>query len=217
MSLKVYTGVKFRTNKLEEALKQLKSIRHKALENMAKSLEGRNFYGLAEKMDKYVISKLKDYKEGKCTIDDVKYEMVYNLSCIGDNINECRTHMELDYPLHIMIYSYKGKLYGHYFGMDGYGNDELLKTVVDDYWYGDSGDPDPNIPTRQWNQRQKVWEGIFLNNYEEDGGTPTKIGVLFEITKWDWINYKDIPDEVVKKLLVYLERTEEKENKVEEK
>ena len=211
MSFNVYTGVKFRTNNLEEALDQLKSIRSKALKNMAKSLECRNFYGLAANMNKYLISKLEDYKNGKRSIESVKNEIVYNLSRIGDNINECRERIDLDYPFHIMIYPYKGKLYGNYYGMDAYGNDELLKTIVDDYWYGDSGDPDPNIPRRQWNQRQKVWESLFVDN-EEDDGVPTKIGVLFYIAKWEWLDYDDIPDSVVNDLLEYLKNKEEKQN-----
>lgn len=211
MSFNVYTGVKFRTTKLEEALDQLKTIRSKALKNMAKSLDCRNFYALAANMNKYLISKLEDYRAGKCSIDSVKYQIVYNLSRIGDNINECRVRMDLDYPFHIMIYPYKGKLYGNYYGMDAYGNDELLKTVVDDYWYGDSGDPDPDVPSCQWKQRQKVWEGIFDDN--EEDGVPTKIGVLFYIAKWEWIDYEDISDDVVNHLLEYLDR---KENKQEE-
>lgn len=214
MSFTVYTGIKFRTKSIEKALDQLKSIRKQALKNMANSLLDKNFYGLASKMSDYLKDDIRKYKANpsEMNLHSVKYEIVQDLHTIGDNTEKARLRGELDYPFEVMIYPYHGNLYGNYFGPEfGYGKDEnidLLMSIVDNYWYGDQGDPDPNLTSRQWNQRRKVWNGIF-DAYD----TPRQNGVSFMIAKWEWIDYKDIPDELVKKLSelpMFNENNEEK-------
>lgn len=198
MSFNVYTGIKFRTKNIETALTQLKSIRAQALKNMANSLLRGNFYGLASKMSKYLKEDIKKYKEDPSEMNllAVKLEIIQDLHRIGDNRENARLNCELDYPFEIIIYPYHKNLYGNYFGTQHCPeNEKLLTSVVDEYWYGDQGDPDPNIPTRQWNQRRKIWNGIYeVDNY------PTQIGVSFMIAKWDWLEYSDISDELVKRL-----------------
>lgn len=197
MSFNVYTGIKFRTKNIETALNQLKSIREQALKNMANSLLDWNFYGLASKMGDYLKKDIIRYKEDPSEMNllAVKFEIIRELHRIGDNTENARLRAELDYPFEVMIYPYHGNLYGNYFGISGQENIDLLMTIADDYWYGNSGDPDPKLTSRQWNQRSKVWNGIF-NEYNY----PRQIGVSFMIAKWEWIDYKDIPDELVEKL-----------------
>ena len=201
MSFNVYTGIKFRTKSIETALNQLKSIREQALKNMANSLLDHNFYGLASKMSDYLKDDIRKYKANPSEMNllAVKYEIVQDLHTIGDDTEKARLRGELDYPFEVMIYPYHGNLYGNYFGAEyGYGkndNVDLLMTIVDEYWYGDQGDPDPNLTSRQWNQRSKIWNGIF-----DEYNYPRQIGVSFMIAKWEWIDYKDIPDELVEKL-----------------
>ena len=201
MSFNVYTGIKFRTKSIETAVNQLKSIREQALKNMANSLLDKNFYGLASKMSDYLKDDIRRYKAEPTEMNllSVKHEIVCDLHQIGDNTENARLRGELDYPFEVMIYPYHGNLYGNYFGAEyGYGkneNAELLMTIVDEYWYGDSGDPDPNLSWRQWRQRSKVWNGIF-DAYD----SPRENGVSFMVAKWEWIDYNDIPDEVVEKL-----------------
>ena len=209
MSFTVYTGIKFRTKSIEKALDQLKSIRKQALKNMANSLLDKNFYGLASKMSDYLKDDIRKYKANPSEMNllSVKYEIVQDLHTIGDNTEKDRLRGELDYPFEVMIYPYHGNLYGNYFGRID-KNIDLLMTIVDDYWYGDQGDPDPNLTPRQWRQRSKVWNGIF-DAYD----TPRENGVSFMIAKWDWIDYEDIPDELVKKLAalpMFNENNEEK-------
>lgn len=202
MSFNVYTGIKFRTKSIEKALNQLKSIRKQALKNMANSLLNKNFYGLASKMSDYLKKDIIKYKNDPTEMNllAVKLEIVRDLHRIGDDTEKARLRGELDYPFEVMIYPYHGNLYGNYFGPEfGYGKDEnidLLMTIVDEYWYGDQSDPDPNLTSRQWRQRSKVWNGIF-DAYD----TPRQNGVSFMIAKWEWIDYKDIPDELLKKLV----------------
>lgn len=214
MSFNVYTGIKFRTKSIETAVNQLKSIREQALKNMANSLLDKNFYGLASKMSDYLKDDIRRYKAEPTEMNllRVKLEIVRDLHRIGDNTENARLRGELDYPFEVMIYPYHGNLYGNYFGAEyGYGkneNAELLMTIVDEYWYGDSGDPDPNLSWRQWAQRSKVWNGIF-DAYD----SPRENGVSFMVAKWEWIDYNDIPDEVVEKLaaLPCFNETENKE------
>ena len=202
MSFTVYTGIKFRTKSIEKALNQLKSIRKQALKNMANSLLDKNFYGLASKMSDYLKKDIIKYKNDPTEMNllAVKLEIARDLHRIGDDTEKARLRSELDYPFEVMIYPYHGNLYGNYFGAEyGYGkndNVDLLMTIVDEYWYGDQGDPDPNLTWRQWNQRSKVWNGIF-DAYD----TPRENGVSFMIAKWDWIDYQDIPDKLVEKLM----------------
>lgn len=198
MSFKVYTGIKFRTKNIETALNQLKSIREQALKNMANSLLNHNYIGLASKMTKYLKADLRKYKEDPSEMNllRVKLEIVRTLHRIGDNTEDARLRTELDYPFEVMIYPYHGNLYGNYFGAEfGSENERLLMTIVDDYWYGDQGDPDPKLTTRQWNQRSKIWNELF-----DVYNSPRQIGVSFMIAKWEWIDYKDIPDELIKRL-----------------
>lgn len=201
MSFTVYTGIKFRTKNIETALNQLKSIREQALKNMAKSLLHHNFIGLASKMSDYLKKDIIRYKNDPTEMNllAVKFEIIRDLHRIGDDTEKARLRCDLDYPFEVIIYPYHGNLYGNYFGPEfGYGKDEnidLLMSIVDEYWYGDQGDPDPNLTSRQWNQRRKIWNGIF-----EEYNTPRQNGVSFMIAKWEWLNYKDIPDELVEKL-----------------
>ena len=217
MSFTVYTGIKFRTKSIEKAVNQLKSIREQALKNMAKSLlHGHNYIGLASKMGKYLKADLRKYKEDPSEMNllRTKLEIVRELHRLGDDTERARLRGELDYPFEVMIYPYHGNLYGNFFGTNyGYGKDEnvdLLMTIVDEYWYGDQGDPDPNLTWRQWQQRSKVWNGIF-DVYD----TPRENGISFMVAKWDWIDYKDIPDELVEKLskldIIYKEDTDKDE------
>ena len=145
-----------------------------------------NFYGLASKMSDYLKKDIIRYKNDSTEMNllAVKLEIVRELHRIGDDTEKARLRGDLDYPFEVMIYPYHGNLYGNYFGPEyAYGKDEnidLLMSIVDDYWYGDQGDPDPNLTCRQWRQRSKVWNGIF-DAYD----TPRENGVSFMIAKWE--------------------------------
>lgn len=200
MSFNVYTGIKFRTKSFEKAVDSLKSIRKQALKNMANSLLHGNYIGLLvgldHKMNQYLKEDIIAYKNdpSEQNLLKAKFEIIRYLGSRKDD--EARLNGDLDYSFQVMIYPYHGNLYGNYFGCDHcQENRDLIMTIVDDYWYGDSGDPDPDLSWQQWKQRSKVWNGIFDEYWK-----PTENGAVFYIAKWDWLDWHDIPDELIERL-----------------
>lgn len=87
----------------------------------------------------------------------------------------------LNDPLNVscsaVIYMYKDRVFIQFFGLDRTWDRRLAKVrKLKDYHYQNSTDSPDNLTDSQWDQRRKVWEGIFnKSNY-----TPSQAGLTFD-------------------------------------
>jgi hypothetical protein len=199
MSTKLYTGIKFKSNKLSTVIRQLNGLKEEAKENVMKTFrrEGEhwNFIALVNLYENAI-------KNGK------KVENKWDLMRIlNDELR--KRNSEFWFEFGVTIFERKNKLYGVYYDLT-HNNYKMLfnRDIAVDYHYQDQTDKPDEVSNKNWNFREKVWKDIF-----DDISClwmPKEAGVVYEIICADDIELtNEIFDEVVKFSTEYKNKKEE--------
>lgn len=187
MSTKLYTGIKFKSNKLSTVIRQLNSLKEEAKENVMKTFrkEGKywNFIALVNLYENAI-------ENGK------KVETEWDLMWILKDELE-KNNNKFWFEFGVTIFERKNKLYGVYYDQTGKNHKMLFdRDIAVDYHYQDQTDKPDNVSNRNWYFREKVWKDIF-----DDISClwcPKEAGAVYEIVCADDIELtKEIFDEVV--------------------
>ena len=188
MSLKVYTGIKFKSKNLNEILGQLNSIKEQAIKNVIEY-----YINNPVQIEEFIQSK--NFDESYINeVTDCISEQKVNSDTMYTFVKSFKSSMAKDYIDWADIYAkfivhiipYKGKYYGYYTCGDIKENEKLLFQFVDDFYYQNQTDKPDDITTREWNKRAKVWNTVFYDN-END-----YTGLQFRIIDHNTINFWDI-------------------------
>lgn len=145
MSTKLYNGIKFKTDDIYQLFEELKGIKEKAIK-----IGMDNLCSLDTLCHFILDNKLSDFNT---------YEVK---NALEDNLRgNYRTMLDPLFNFSILIFPYKGKLYGYYFDDDLYEYGELIKEISDDYSYQNQTDRPDEISEEEYEERKNVWEDIL--------------------------------------------------------
>lgn len=187
MSIKLYTGIKFNSNKLSTVIRQLHALKEEATENVMKTFrkEGKNwnFIALVNLYENAIYN-------GKKV--ETKWDFLWILK---DELKKNNNKFWFEFG--VTIFERKNKLYGVYCDTTGKNYKMLFdRDIAVDYHYQDQTDKPDYVSNRNWNFREKVWEDIF-----DDISClwrPKEAGVVYEIVCADDIELtNEIFNEVV--------------------
>lgn len=198
MSTKLYTGIKFNSNRLGTVIRQLHDLKEEAVANVMETFrkgpKSFNFTYLLELYDKAVESGLKI---------DTPWSLEWILRKeLG------KPHNEFWFEFGVTIFERKNKLYGIYFDQTRKNHHLLFdRGIAVDYHYQDQTDKPDDISWKDWNFRETVWSDIF-----DDISVlwkPSEAGAVYNIVGADDIVVtNEMMDEIVE---VYKELKEGKE------
>lgn len=201
MSTKLYTGIKFKSNKLGEVIRQLHSLKEEAVKRVQETFEDQNSPNFIRMCIFYMML------EG----DGKKIENYFHFEReLKRKMREPYSDIGFDFRFNVVIYERKNKLYGTYFD-NTYKNYQKLfdNGIAVDYHYQNQCDKPDEVSWRDWNFREKVWEDIF-----EDVSClwiPREAGVTYDIVTEDDIRLnKEIFEKVKNKCKELKEKKEEK-------
>lgn len=145
MSTKLYNGIKFKTDDIYQLFEELKCIKEKAIK-----VGMDNLCSLDTLCHFILNNKLSD-----SNTYEVKNALVDNLR------GKYRTILDPSFNFSILIFPYKGKLYGYYFDDGLYEYSDLIGEIADDYSYQNQTDRPEGISEEEYEEREKVWEDII--------------------------------------------------------
>ena len=187
MSLKVYTGIKFKSKNLNEILGQLNSIKEQAIKNVIEY-----YINNQTPVGKFILSKNFDESYINKVTDCISEQKVNN-DTMSIFVKTFKSSMAKDYVDWTDIYAtfivhiipYKGKYYGYYTCGDIKENEKLLFQFVEDFHYQNQTDKPDDITTREWNKRAEVWNTVFYENENDYTGLQFRIIDHNTINPWD--------------------------------
>lgn len=187
MSTKLYTGIKFKSNKLGEVIRQLHALKEEATENVMKTFrkEGKNWNFIA------LVNLYENAIENGKKVE-TKWDFLWILK---DELKKNNNKFWFEFG--VTIFERKNKLYGVYCDTTGKNYKMLFdRDIAVDYHYQDQTDKPDYVSNRNWNFREKVWEDIF-----DDISClwrPKEAGAVYEIVCADDIELtNEIFNEVV--------------------
>ena len=153
MSTKIYNGVVFKSNSMENILKKFIDIKEKIV---------------------------KEHNE-KLTVDDIVFFIKYNeledknasevFYKLQKNIDErYRRITDINFNFSIVLFPYENKVYGIYFSDYEEDDFNLLSEMVEDYHYQDQCDKPEHIPDEEWEHRRKTWDELIGYDAISDRG-----------------------------------------------
>lgn len=188
MSLKVYTGIKFKSKNINEIISQLNSIKEQAVKNVIdyyinNQIQVEKFI-LSKNFDESYVNKVADcIADGKANNDTMNiFVKAFKSSMAKEYVDW--SDIYANFIVHII--PYKGKYYGHYVCGDVKENEKLLFQFVDEFHYQNQTDKPDDITTREWNKRAKVWDDVFYEREKEF------TGLQFRLIDHNTINFWDI-------------------------
>lgn len=204
MSTKLYTGIKFKSNKLSTVIRQLNSLKEEAKKNVndtfRKGSKSLNFVHLIFLYEKALEEGMKPLKKNPGVFDMWDFERKLH--------NELRKpYNDFSVEFGVTIFERKNKLYGVYYDQT-HENYQMLfdRDIAVDYHYQNQVDKPDDVSNRDWYFRETVWEDIF-----EDISccwVPSEAGAVYKIVDVDDIC---ITKEVVNDLLDAIEELKKKE------
>ena len=195
MSIKLYSGIKFTSNKLGTVIKQLNSLKEDARKNVMKTFtkDGKslNFVHLLFLYEEA----MKDGKEEQLN-SNWGFEWLLH--------KELRKpYNDFDFEFGVTIFERKNKLYGVYYDQTGLNYKMLFdRGIAVDYHYQNQTDPPEDVSARDWDFREEVWEDIFGDI--SPCWVPSEAGAVYKIIDMNDIHItddimKDIKDAVQNK------------------
>lgn len=176
MSLKVYNGIKFKSNNIHEILKQLNSMKEHAINNFKNYYTNNPSALLAFINDNFndeYKSKLADIIRNNGKIDKILHEF-------GEKVRSSMSKRFVRYGdiyanFIVYIIPYRGKYYGYFISGDIKENENLIYEIADDFHYQNQTDKPNGISTREWSRRAKFWEYVFYEHEDEMVGLEYRI------------------------------------------
>ena len=199
MSIKLYNGIKFKSNKLGTVIRQLHSLKEESVKRFHDTFNDVNSANFL-----FLLSIYKKYTEKGINFNNHQdFENVV--------INEIRSQyyrIGRFFKFSVVIFERKNKLYGFYVD-ETYTNykDLFNKDIAEDYHYQDQCDKPDDIPNREWNFRKTVWKDIF-----DDISImwiPSEAGVRYDIFNEEDI---EITKEIFENIKKELKKEQENEN-----
>ena len=174
MSLKIYNGIKFKSNNLPEIVGQLYAIKEQAKKNSNNNLmnDGGRIVHLMVKNK--IIDNFEDIFTKEFTSDD--YWNVDRL--ITESLDSrWRDRMEPNFNFNVCVIPWTdGNVYGIYYDDDIEENRALLNDIADEYHYQNQTDQPDDIDDEEWSERRDVWNEIF-----DKYCSPNDAGFIYEI------------------------------------
>jgi hypothetical protein len=194
MSTKLYNGIKFKSNKLSEVIRQLHGLKEEAKENVMKTFQDKESLNFI--LMSFLYNKAKNENE-KISCWDFERLLRNELR---------RPYNDFYFEFGVSIFERKNKLYGIYYDQSR-DNYKMLfnRGIAVDYHYQDQTDKPEGISNRDWYFREEVWSDIF-----DDISClwiPSEAGVEYRIVGVDDIY---VTDEMIKDII---EMTREMEDK----
>lgn len=153
MSTKIYNGVVFKSNSMEEILKEFIKIKDIAIKEHNKNLTIED-----------IIFFIK-YKE----LEDKTVCEIF--SKLQENIDErFRRITDVNFNFSIVLFPHKDKIYGIYFTDYQDEDSELLSELIEDYHYQDQCDKPEHIPYDEWEERRETWDELIGYDSISDRG-----------------------------------------------
>lgn len=187
MSTKLYTGIKFNSNKLGAVIRQLHSLKDEAVSNVMETFrKGPKSFNFAYLLDLY----------DKAVESGMKIDAPFGLERILHKELR-RPYNEFGFEFGVTIFERKNKLYGIYYDQSGKNRHMLFdRGIAVDYHYQDQTDKPDDVSWRDWNFRETVWSDIF------DGISvlwkPSSAGAVYNIVGADDIVVtNEMLDEIV--------------------
>lgn len=190
MSTKLYTGIKFKSNKLSTVIRQLNGLKEEAKKNVMETFQKK------EKSWNFVHLLLlyeKELEKGTRIEDSWDFERILH--------KELRQpYNDFDFEFGVTIFERKNKLYGIYYDQTHKNYNMLFdRDIAVDYHYQNQTDKPEDISNRDWDFREEVWEDIF-----EDISAlwiPSEAGAVYKIVDVNDIvvtkeMFKDIVDTI---------------------
>lgn len=186
MSMKIYNGIKFKSNNPEEIIAQLNSIKKRAVENSIKYItEGR---GAAQAV--HVAGYTKD------TVFDINVKDYKQLLDFREklDISFNKRYRSWDDPAFrfiVVVIPYNSQMYGISYHEEIEENYKLLEPFIEEYHYQNQTDKPDELSDKEWDERSDVWNEIF-DKYV----APSDAGFTYEIVKSD-----DLELDAIRKLI----------------
>lgn len=177
MSTKIYNGIIFKSNNIEEILSQLQSVREKIINTINKDCKSffnyKALYAFCrDKKDIFDIIKSDD--------KNISYKAFSVINIIQDYLKLDDTDATWLIPFNFDVYiiPYKGKcIVGGVFA----DNDKcrnFINEYIDDFHYQNQCDKPDEISDEEWEVRENIWNDVFEKYY-----TFPEVGFHYSILK----------------------------------
>ena len=144
MSTKIYNGVVFKSNSMEDILKNFVKIREKAIEkhNEMITVEELMFFISQNQLE-----------------NEHTFKILHELE--NNIMSRCRRITDVNFNFSIVLFPHKEKIYGIYFTDFQEEDYKLICDMFDDYHYQDQCDRPEHISEEEWEERYKTWDEII--------------------------------------------------------
>lgn len=176
MSTTIYTGFKFKTDDIYEAMKDINEFRKHVKEVVDLK---REFYFANEMQVLFdaVTAEKRSLKKGDSVYGVVAsnfYEKYRN-----SRANEYSRDDTVDYETSIVIFPFEEKLYGMVFSaLRELTSDWFAQDFIEDYHYQNQSDMPEDVTEEDWSERARVWEGIL-----EISSIPSNAGMTVQLVE----------------------------------
>lgn len=151
MSIKIYNGIKFKSNNINEVIDQLITLRKSALEiNLSNIPYYINIFynSLKEKPD-----------------DSLKFANLF----LGTFSKYYRKYSDPMFRFGVYIYFYKNEIHGYYYDETNRCK-KLLNNISDDFHYQNQTDCPDYISENEWKFRKDAWEEMLPTGFLKEKG-----------------------------------------------
>ena len=174
--MKIYNGIKFKSNDMQEIIKSLYDIREQAIKNSVEYAKSHP--------DDFVFTMVDNIDDAfKLNIDDFKTNRECQKKVQASLEKRWRTSKDPNFLFNVTIIPWDGEYYGCVYDDQISENHALLKDIADDFYYQNQTDQPEDISDEEWQNRSQIWNDIFDVYF-----TPGEAGPTYEIVKSDDFN-----------------------------
>lgn len=174
--MKIYNGIKFKSNDLQEIVKSLYDIRKQAIKNSVEYAKNHS--------DDFIFTMVDNIDDAfKLNIDDFKTNRECQKKVQASLEKRWRTSKDPNFLFNVTIIPWAGEYYGCVYDDQISENRALLKDIADDFHYQNQTDQPEDISNEEWQHRSQIWNDIFDMYF-----TPGEAGPTYEIVKSDDFN-----------------------------
>lgn len=157
MSIKIYNGIKFKSNNIKEVLDQLVSIKEKAKVVALNFIQDKDLHFFI------IANKLQD----KSTWD-ISADLIEAIDCT----NRGKWALVPSIYFSVVVYpTTEGDIYGYYFDSNKKEYRDLLEPFYTDFHYQNQSDPPMDIHSDEWDFRREKWEELVDYKFKDTGLT----------------------------------------------
>lgn len=170
MSIKLYTGIRFRQTTFEALHARMLEIRPLLVEEMLRQCRTAILHMAATRFDHERLCGEIPQKVMSRAIDQFRERAV--------KANQGIYNDPFDFKFGVTVMPYAGRLYGIHLGHRGLTERFLSWMEPEDYHYQDQSDEPEDVSAKDWQERRKTWTAIFGSS---SGWVPSEVGSTFEL------------------------------------